>query len=247
MLDIPADRGAGFGVFDTRGPDADAAKLAMALKTAATSSFGTAGPDFVRRIIEQGADEIAAKVREAIGDFVGANVKPGSDGQIDRAAQRFGLIAAAGELATLLGITPWQENEAREAATWALAKWIEGRGGTEPAEVRQAIAQVRLFIEQHGDSRFEALDSADVRMVSSRAGWRKGNGAEREWWVLPEVWRFEVCAGIDATMAARTLCDRGMLRRQNANTFQCSVKVEGIAKRAYALTADILQGGDDAS
>ena len=92
-----------------------------------------------------------------------------------------------------------------------------------------------------------ALDGDDARSVNNRAGWRKGSGAEREWWVLPEVWRVEVCAGIDAQFAARTFFDREMLRRQGNGTFQCTVKIEGIAKRAYVLTAAILQGGDDAA
>jgi hypothetical protein len=46
-----------------------------------------------------------------------------------RVAQRLGLIAAAGELATALELVPWQLGEAREAAAWALTQWIEGRGG----------------------------------------------------------------------------------------------------------------------
>ncbi len=245
MLDVPAERGFGFGAFDSAGSHGDAGKLAKAFKDVASSAYGTVGPEFVRRII---AEEVSNEhVRELIAKFVASEVPPSADGQIHRAAQRLGLIAAAGELATALGVTPWQVGATRRAAAWALARWIEGRGGTGPAEERQAIAQVRLFIEQHGESRFERLDRSDARQVINRAGWCKGSGAEREWWVSPEVWRVEVCAGIDATMAARTLCGRAMLRRQSASTFQCSVKVEGIAKRAYVLTADILQGGSDAS
>jgi uncharacterized protein (DUF927 family) len=242
MLDIPAERGAGFGVFDSGGPDGDAAKLAKALKNAATSSFGTAGPEFVRRIIAQGTDEIAAAVREAIGDFVAANAKPGSDGQIDRAAQRLALIAAAGELATLLGVTPWREGEAREAAAWALAKWIEGRGGTEPAEVRQAIEQVRLFIEQHGDARFAPLDEDDARPAMNRAGWRSGKGAAREWLIPPEIWKAEICGGLDFKMVARTLAERGMLERAG-DGFQPVRRIDGAPKRVYVVNASIFDGG----
>jgi len=73
-------------------------------------------------------------VRELVRAFVTAGVPHGADGQIDRAAHRFGLVAAAGELATLFGLTPWREGEATEAAAWALTQWIDGRGGTEPAE-----------------------------------------------------------------------------------------------------------------
>jgi hypothetical protein len=68
-----------------------------------------------------------------VADFTASTVPSRSDGQVDRAAQRLGLIAAAGELATAMGLVPWRKGEARGAAAWALAQWIEGRGGTEPA------------------------------------------------------------------------------------------------------------------
>ncbi len=54
LLDVPAERGAGFGVFDNGGPDGDAGALAKSIKLAATSAYGTAGPAFVRRLIADG-------------------------------------------------------------------------------------------------------------------------------------------------------------------------------------------------
>ena len=174
MLDIPADRGAGFGAFDHARPDVDAGKLAKAFKAAAVSAYGTAGPEFVRRLIAKNID--GETIRAMVSEFVAAIVPAGADGQIDRAAQRLGLIMAAGELATALGVTPWRKGAAREAAAWALGQWIEGRGGTEPAEARQALEQVRLVIEQHGESRFEAIDG-DGPPVINRARMAQGRGA----------------------------------------------------------------------
>ncbi len=243
MLDIPADRGLGFGAFDHGGQDGDAGALAKAFKHAAISAYGTAGPEFVRRII---SEEVTGEdVRGMVARFAAENVPARSDGQIDRAAQRLGLIAAAGELATAMGIVPWQSREAWNAAAWALAQWIEGRGGTEPAEVRQAIEQVRLFIEQHGESRFEPLDDTDARPVSNRAGWRRGSGSDREWMIPPEVWKSEICNGLDSTMVARTLAERGMLLRQDMRVFQSVRKIGGANKRVYVLTASIFDGGSD--
>jgi putative DNA primase/helicase len=132
-----------------------------------------------------------------------------------------------------------------DAEAWALERWIELRGGTEPTEARQAIECVRLFIEQHGDARFASVDDADVRPVSNRAGYRKGGGAEREWWVLPEVWRAEICVGHDAQFVARVLARAGMLRTQ-AEGLQCRVRIGNITPRAYVVTAAILEGASDA-
>ena len=168
MLDIPADRG--FGVFDHAGTDGDAGKLAKVFKQAALSAYGVAGPEFVQRLIDEPVT--GEEVRGLVGEFVSARVPPGADGQVDRAAQRLGLIAAAGELATSLGVTPWREGEASAAAAWAVEQWIGQRGGTEPAQARQAVEQVRRFIEAHGEYRFEpaGLDPKSVARTLGEAG-----------------------------------------------------------------------------
>lgn len=245
LLDIPADRGFGHGAFDNAGPEGDAGKLSDAIKLAAQSSYGTAGPAFVQRLITEQVD--GELVRAMVADFVSSETPAGADGQIGRAAQRLGLIAAAGELATALGVTPWQGGVARAAAAWALGRWIEGRGGTEPAEARQAIEAVRLIIEQHGEARFEPVDG-DVfgRAVINRLGWRKGEGSNREWWIPPQTWRSEVCNGMEPTFVAKVLAERGMLRTQSGRGLQCKVNLGGNARaNCYVLTASILDGGDD--
>ena len=227
LLDIPADRGTGFGVFDRGGHDGNPGTLAKDCKQAASSAYGTAGPEFVQRIICEGAGEIGVQVRGIAEVFVADHVVAPADGQIIRAAQRLALIAAAGELATALNIVPWQKGEASAAAAWALDQWIAGRGGAEPAEVRQAIEQVQLIIERHGESRFDSLDDPDAKPVNNRIGWRKGSGSHREWWIPPQVWKSEICAGLDPVMVARTLAERGMLR----NSRRAWLSVQGQPRR----------------
>ena len=239
MLDIPIDRA--FGVFDHDG-GGDAGKLAKDFKHAALQDYGHSGPEFVRQIINAGAGKIGETVRKVVADFITATVPAGSDGQIDRAAQRLGLIAAAGELAVNMGILPWRAGLAREAAVWALAQWIGGRGGVEPMEVRQAIEQVRGFIEKHGESRFDNADVEGAAPVNNRLGWRRGSGEAREWLIPSEVWKGEVCAGINATDAARVLSERGMLKRGN-DVLSITAKIHGRTQRVFCLTSRILEGG----
>jgi putative DNA primase/helicase len=243
LLDIPADANKGFGVFDHAGADNDAARLADAIKRSARTTYGTAGPAFVKRLAAQNSKEAAKHITAAVEAFVDKHASAGSDGQVRRAAQRLGLIGAAGEMAAGWGILPWEPGEAFAAAEAALASWVEGRGGTEGAEVREAISRVRLFIETHGDSRFEPVDkSDDFRPVTNRAGWRKGTGPERLWLVPAETWRTEICSGIDAGLAARVLADRGMLMRGDDGFLRVH-KIEGRSQRAYTITAEIM-GGD---
>jgi putative DNA primase/helicase len=238
MLDIPADRG--FGVFDHAGADGDAGKLAKAFKQAALLAYGVAGPEFVERLIDEHVT--GEDVRGLVGEFVSAHVPAGVDGQVDRAAHRIGLIAAAGELAISFGVTPWREGEAM-AAAWALEQWISQRGGTEPAEARQAVEQVRRFIEAHGEYRFEPLDNGGARDVPNRAGWRKDEGADREWLIPPETWRAEICAGLDPKAVARTLSEAGILRRSD-DGFQQVRKIRGKSTRVFVIGAAIIEGAE---
>jgi putative DNA primase/helicase len=102
---------------------------------------------------------------------------------------------------------------------------------------------VRKFIEAHGDARFEVA-GAD-RVVPNQAGYRKGAGADQEWWCLPEVWKTDICAGLDPVGVAKALEGSGMLRRQGAK-LQCNVRVGERIIRAYVVSASILEGlGDD--
>jgi hypothetical protein len=68
---------------------------------------------------------------------------------------------------------------------------------------------------------------------------------EREWWILPQVWKVEVCAGHDAQLVARVLAEAGMLRTQ-AEGWQCKVRVGSATYRCYVVMAAIFEGAADA-
>jgi uncharacterized protein (DUF927 family) len=183
--------------------------------------------------------------------FVEAHVPAAADAQVRRAAERLGLIGAAGELACGWGIVPWQEGEALESARRALADWIAARGGTAAAEEAEMLAKVRGYFEAHGEARFEAIGntaesafSLDSRPVANRAGWRRESGEQREWLVMPEAWR-EICDGLDPTATARLLAQKGILRRPtNEKKFMRVERTPFGSKRVYVITARILDGPD---
>jgi uncharacterized protein (DUF927 family) len=244
LMDIPADAGKDNGCFDNADGFNHAGELADAIKAAACRSYGTAGPEFVSRIIAAGTDKIADLAKDRIAKFVAKVAGRNGGEQIGRAAKVFGLIAVAGELAAAFGVTPWEKGEARRAAEWAFSRWIEQRGGGGSHEARQAVQQVRRMIEQHGESRFDPTERGNLgpSAVRDRLGWRKGEECEREWLVPPEVWKSEFCAGLDPTFVARTLDAQGMLRRQDTKNLACVVTLCGQSTRVYVLTAKILDG-----
>ena len=252
-IDLQAQRGPG-GVFDHY-VDFDSKAFTDEMKRAASRFYGMAGPEFVRRLIERGIDGdiVRAKVAAFV-DIALANEKD-YHGQAGRAAERFGLVAAAGELAVELELLPWSADPTADALT-LFTDWLEARGGAVPAEVRQIIAKVRYFLEAHGGSRFEDLDRpptnpvtllpSDPR-VSNRAGYRRGKGAKQRWLILPQVWREEVCQGFDPTEVAKILHSFSMLEpgEDGKQSRKCRLPNGQGTQRFYVLTPSIFEGWEE--
>jgi uncharacterized protein (DUF927 family) len=217
--------------------------LADHIKRATGEHYGHAGPAFIE-MIARDLDGTRANVRGLVETWTVQNCPGGADGQVKRACDRFALVAAAGELAIAHGLLPWTVGAAAQAAALMLRCWISSRGGVGASEVATGIAQVSRFIEAHGQSRFEETGPEILvpRNVANRAGYRRGVGAQEEWWVLPETWKAEVCAGLDPTHTARALAERGMLVR-GTDGFASVRKIAGRPTRVYVLTASVLADG----
>jgi uncharacterized protein (DUF927 family) len=237
------------GVFDAfESGDVDPAAFADRCKTATSACYGTAGPEFVRRLIAQNVS--AKDVRERVEAFVQSALRDVKDrhGQAARVAQRFGLACAAGELGVQLGILPWEQSDPLKDATELFENWLDERGGAAPYEARQAIAQVRQFIEMHGDSRFDdiTIRDPDRKPVVNRAGFRRDQGEARRWLIPPEVWRNEICAGLNPRETAKTLAGLHMLETDGEGKFSRSETVNGKKQRFYVLTPAIFEGWGEA-
>jgi uncharacterized protein (DUF927 family) len=169
-------------------------------------------------------------------------------GQAARVAQRFGLVCAAGELGVQLGVLPWDQSDPLNDATELFQVWLEERGGAAPYEARQAVSQVRQFVEMHGDSRFDDVTTPDPdrKPVVNRAGFRRGHGEDRRWLVPPEVWRNEICAGLNPRETAKTLATLHVLETDSEGKFSRSETVNGKKQRFYVLTPAIFEGWDEA-
>ncbi len=127
-------------------------------------------------------------------------------------AQRFGLVAVAAELATHYGVTGWDEGEATQAAGRCFASWLDSFGGAGNREDRVLLAHVRGFFETHGASRFEDVGASIDQRVINRAGfYRTGMEGTREFLVLPEAFKRDVCAGFDQKAATQCLLAQGWI------------------------------------
>jgi putative DNA primase/helicase len=180
LADIPADAGRGLGVFEDLHEYASGHEFAQALARAVGNYYGTPFAAFLSRLMRERGEELWDSLLDQIRDFERMNLSDAeAGGQARRVATRFGLVAAAGELAIQWLDLPWQKGAASQAAGNLFQAWIEQRGGAGDQEERAALAQVRDFLSRHGEARFTDWDrpAADTDKhaprVINRAGFRR--------------------------------------------------------------------------
>lgn len=249
LADIPADAGAGLGMFDRLNGQPGGAALSVAIREAAARHYGAVGLAFI---------EQAARWRGALPDrlkafaarFAAEVLPPGASGQVHRVARRFALVAAALELAGEWGLTGWPEGDGTAAVKACFADWLKQRGGAGNQEEAAILAQVRRFFEAHGESRFSdwqekptenggtvQLDGA--RPTLARVGFKRRTGGGFTYYVLPESFKTEICAGLSADKAAQVLKERGWIEPDGQGKTQQKPRLPGFGKptRCYVFTS----------
>lgn len=237
LADIPADTGK-YGIFEEIHGFDDGAKLSQHFHAAVGEQYGTVGIEHLNRIVEDYA-ELPDALKKQRTAFVTAVCPAGADGQVSRVAGFFGLIAAAGEYATQNGLTGWTEGDANNAAAICFRAWLDQRGGSGAKEIDRVLEDVRLFIENHGDSRFALKSGNDQRTIVNRAGYRDGN----IYYILPETFRREILKGHNFALAKKVLIDRDILQPGNSpdrHTHKISVDNQKIS--VFTICADRLNG-----
>jgi len=256
MLAVPADASKGLGMFDVLNGFEDAAALSDALKARAGKYYGTPLTAFLSALCKPG--EMlgwTAMLRRTVERFIAKALPASASGQAHRAAARFGLAAAAGELATALGVTGWPEGTATTAAQVCLNAWLEERGGAGNMEGDAIVSRLQQVIERFGESRFTRWDGLAAKTddhaprTTDRLGFRRtvehgmGDGVYTlvTYYFLPTAWRAEVFKGMSLTLVNRELIERGILEASAEGRAAQSVRLPGLAKtRAYVVHANAL-------
>jgi uncharacterized protein (DUF927 family) len=245
LIDIPAEAGAGWGIFE-RLPEATApGAFADALRAAALEHHGHAAPEFIRRLVadlDSARKFLRLKVDRLAAELAGDDVA----GQVRRVAQRFALIAAAGELASAFELTGWPKGEAEGAARRCFNDWLSARGGAGEAEPRAMLAQVRHFLAAHAEGRFSPWERGtdDHRPKTMlRVGWRRQDmESGSEFFIFADSFRREVAAGFDATECARVLARAGLLKPESDRCLTRRERLpDGTCARVYRISGRIFE------
>lgn len=271
MADIPADAGKGMGAFEALHGHEGGAAFSQYLTGQAASVYGAAGHAWFQWMTEH-ADTLKARIKADTAALTLQLVPDAASGQVYRVGARFALVGAAGELATEAGLTGWPQGEAIRAARTCFNAWLSARGGIGNGEVRAMLGQVRQFLEAGGEGRFtwwhRAADDHSAKTLQ-RAGFRRmvneqgepiknnaqhlgeygdrmqpqaGEGTSSEYFLLPEVFRSEVCKGFAYEAVCKVLADHGCLLMTEPGRFAKKVKLPSLGQtRCYHITAKIFE------
>lgn len=256
LLAVPADASKGLGLFEELHGFDDAAALSDALKARVSRCYGTPAPAFLSALCEPAKlRAYAAMVRRSLERFTTEALPANASGQVQRAATRFGLAAAAGELATALGVTGWPDGLALHSARVCLDAWLAERGGAGNLEGDAIVARLRGMVERYGESRFTRWDSIAAKTddhaprTADRLGFRRtmdhGIGdslyTSVTYYFLGTTWRDEVFKGMNLRNVNRELVARGILEPSGDGKAAQSVTLPGMPKgRVYVVNSNVL-------
>ncbi len=206
------------------------------LKELTALHYGHAGRVFLHKLTESDTmTTVLSELQPALANTVSRFVPAGADGQVRRVAQRFALCGLAGGLAVQMEILP-PDFDAPGCAERCFHDWLAARGGIGASEDAAILATVRLFIEQHGASRFQDLDTQMSTCVNRVGFRRKGEGGCTEFIILPESFRVEVCKGFSERRAARVLADAGWLKLSQVGRLKSERRLPDLGKvRTYIV------------
>lgn len=264
MADIPADAGAGFGVFECLHDHPIPSDFAVQISKAVQMFHGAPGIEWLRLLTKHSAS-LPSTLEKRIDDLCSRMIPQSANGQVQRVGRRFALVAVAGEMATAAGLTGWPKGESERAAVTCFNAFVDARGGAGNSEVTAMLRQVRAFLEAHGEGRFTSWnrtkEESHAPKTISRVGYRRemdkdgeflplieygapraGSGEERQnaYYIFSEAFKGEVCKGFDPVAVARVLLEHGCLKPEKGRAYDCKPRLPSIGPmRCYLITPDI--------
>ena len=237
---IDADAGKGLKTFDSLVLADTGAGQADKINELSQAYYGVAGIAWLEYITSDKA-ATTATAKQFVSDFMSnySDLAP----QAYRVAKRFAIVAAAGEMATLAGITGWQAGQATTAVMTCLNNWLDNYGRDGEHEQRQIIEHIKAFIEQHGSSRFQPCHIHTYQdfepKITNRAGYH--NYDTGDYYFSTSTFD-EVCSPFNKSKVLQVLDEARLLNVTESDRKTCRVPLpfKKNRQRVYAVKSEIL-------
>ncbi|PTS79739.1 RNA helicase [Aeromonas sp. HMWF036] len=238
-IQIPSDTGH-HGAFEWLHGMESGRTFADTLKANSDSQHGSAFRTYAEALAGD-LDAHSERLRGEIKRLAAELTPKGAGNQVGRAINRFALVAAAGELATRLGVTGWPDGEALRAVRVCLKAWLAERGHLGNKEDAATLEQVRGFVTAHQYTRFADWFDTSHR-PANMVGYRKAESDGVSFFVLPPGWA-EITKGRDPKRAALLCLEAGyLLTGKDKRRLQRKARLPGMSGSvwAYLLTERVL-------
>ncbi|VVM98953.1 DUF927 domain-containing protein [Pseudomonas fluorescens] len=209
------------------------------LTVAVAAHHGHIGPAFVEKLLASddrpGLLEDFAGIRAS---FIEDNAQAG------RVADRFAVIALAGEMAIAYGLLPWTPGSALADCQLLYGEWLS-RVGSGNAEDRQILAGILEFIDKHGSSRFSDVDdqTPDTK-VFNRAGYWELIGTKRLY-LFNKSALVEAAHGYGLSRVIKALDGAGAIAKRDSDRKRHTKKYRlpgGGSAGLYVIDPEIMDG-----
>jgi putative DNA primase/helicase len=219
------------GLFENIHGSKTPADFSNRIKAATANHFGVPLKKFLGHLTSN-TEDIESRCRAHMDAFVRDVMPKNAPGVVPRAALRFGLVAAAGEISTELRLTGWKKGEALVAAKKCFASWMEHRKTFDP--IAMAVDRVQNFILEN-NPKFE-LVGGNLRLNGSKVGYQK----KGKFLIFPDVFRDIVCAGTNPEHVADSLERAGYLQTSGENRKKKQERIDGQLQYFYSVLPSIL-------
>lgn len=271
LLTIPAnlhndrEKRLRLGIYEDTHTFTDGASLSEHFNSHCNSVYGSVLVEYLNEISKSEVKEkVISKVARLRNNFADSLTDSNSSGQVRRAADKFALLAAAGEMATQFNLTGWESGWATSAAKNCFRAWLSQRGGTGSLEDNQAIEHVRSMINKFGESRFTRWEKDAAKIdehgprTLERWGFRKtsetqefaGETTTENVFYLTRSGFKDMCPALDIKRVARLLAELGALDTdKEPGRLTKKTRLPGVGKNAvncYVLRASALFGDSSA-
>lgn len=203
----------------------DPAKHVQTLKVAASKSYGTALPAFVKKLVSlkdddgrpMGVVEVTDCLTDQLEYWEELLTVDGLTPEQARVVRRFAAVATAGALAVDFGILPYSEEHIQYCVEVARDQWLKGMRESDPA--LEGLINVARFVVDHAD---QNVDYSDPRSGKSL--------------ILIHGDLFNAaCSGVDQKTVITKLSELGLLHRQESKRAKSTFTINGKRARYYAL------------